>query len=235
MSKTIRYVLGTFFLPILLLLISSAHSVQAQYDWSVNMDALYYNLGWVGIGTNVPPNRLSVGDNSVGSSQSPWATIGIGNASGDSAIQLGQSPVAKGYMKWIWSNHLQLGTVNAAHPLALQTAGGNVGVGTTNPQTRLQVQGMVSSSCFTTATTPHLTVANQWYELGVLNGNCNMGANTKILLTQDNSGTGDISIISLRVKKGSVHDYDFTIQYYVNAIPTPGTTKFNIMAVKQAF
>jgi hypothetical protein len=97
--------------------------------------------GNVGIGFSNPSNRLVIGSDLTGASFNPAYTlaIGAGDTASDATLQLGESPNDKGYLKWIGAtNKFYISTANTA-PVILQNSGGNVGIGTTNPQEKLHV------------------------------------------------------------------------------------------------
>jgi hypothetical protein len=97
--------------------------------------------GYVGIGTSIASNLLTLGSDSLNSSATPAYTLSLGSTATNSIIQLGQNSNAKGFLRWNYnatnaSAYLSLGTVG--QNLALLEAGGNVGVGSTNPNHALQ-------------------------------------------------------------------------------------------------
>jgi hypothetical protein len=109
--------------------------------------------GKVGIGTTSPAALFHVAEASPGytglfgsniTGYSGGTNVSIGDDNASSLLYVGQSSFNKGFMLWTYdatpSNaHLGIGTYNGSNPLILQEAGGNVGIGTIYPNSRLQV------------------------------------------------------------------------------------------------
>jgi hypothetical protein len=92
-----------------------------------------YFGGNIGIGSTNPTNNLSIGSVSVGT----FAGVGIG-ASANMDIRVGQDTTHSVILGWKYnatagSAYSVLENYAGNNPLALQTNGGNVGIGTTNP------------------------------------------------------------------------------------------------------
>lgn len=98
--------------------------------------------GNVGIGTTSPSNKLVVGSD-IGATGVPNNSIGVGNASGNSSLTLGQDNANRVRISWIYnattSSAYTIFGSNATQPLVLQDTGGNVGIGTINPGSPLQI------------------------------------------------------------------------------------------------
>ena len=97
----------------------------------------------VGIGITTPSNKLTVGDDSNGAVSSGNSIV-IGNASGNSAIGVGQSSTVRGRMLWNYNAttanaYLSFGTAATTNALVLQDVGGSVGIGTTGPIHKLHI------------------------------------------------------------------------------------------------
>lgn len=104
----------------------------------------------VGIGTTSPARNLHV----VGS-------LGVGQDGANSLIELGDSvggSGARGWMQWISaSDYLQINSHNGTvySPIALNPNGGNVGIGTATPGSKLDVAGDVTIGVGGTPITKH--------------------------------------------------------------------------------
>jgi hypothetical protein len=117
--------------------------------WSQNGNDIYYNDGFVGIGTNSPEGSLHVPFVSgevtsvFGSNVSTWTNspnISIGGD--DATLYIGRSDSDKAYFTWYSSDdYASIGTYSGNHPLVLQDAGGNAGVGSSFiPLVKFQVE-----------------------------------------------------------------------------------------------
>jgi hypothetical protein len=118
--------------------------------------------GHVGIGT-VSPNsilhiaasnsasELFVGDNWMTPLADAQTRMYIGNSAANTSIVMGQSNNDNGIFRWVYNaasgnGYLRIDTTSAgaaAGNVVLQQSGGNVGIGTANPQAPLQVNGAV--------------------------------------------------------------------------------------------
>lgn len=108
--------------------------------------------GNVGIGALTPEGRLHVKE-SIGVPTSVFGTsitpynlvtnVSVGNDDEDAFLYIGQSE-AVGFLSWDYSStpssaNLRLGTYGGTNPLVLQPAGGNIGIGTNAPFSKLQI------------------------------------------------------------------------------------------------
>jgi hypothetical protein len=134
--------------------------------------------GKVGIGNLVPEGLLHVAkapDTQTGIFGSPistWtssANVAIGDDVGTPLIYIGQSPANKGYL--IWNTNPEpadaqflVGTYNGLNPVVLQPLGGNVGIGTLTPYSRLQVDYDFSGQAYLgySATLPNYFYHNEY-------------------------------------------------------------------------
>ena len=70
--------------------------------------------------------------------------VSIGDDESSSLLYIGQEYNNKGFLIWSYnatpaSAYFSIGTFSGNNPLILQSAGGNVGIGTTSPDSRLHV------------------------------------------------------------------------------------------------
>ncbi len=113
-------------------------------DWSERMRIK--SDGKVGIGTTSPNQLLTVTGRSNFDSQNNYYGSWIdGDSSGDSWFAVGQWHNLGGRME-AGANNLNLYTHNTSHDLTLQKDGGNVGIGTGTPSTKLEVDGETKST-----------------------------------------------------------------------------------------
>lgn len=110
--------------------------------------------GRVGLGTTSPAAQFHVAKATSTytglfgtpiSSYSAGTNLSIGDADVNCLMYLGQSDLNKGFLIWNYnvtpaSAYFGIGTYSGNNPLVLQQAGGNVGIGTTSPTSRLHVQ-----------------------------------------------------------------------------------------------
>lgn len=100
--------------------------------WSLSGEDAYYDEGDVGVGTNSPQARMHVHEGSI------WITGtgegGLPAAAGD-GLRLFRDPDGDGKV-FAWDY-----VTNTARSLSLQNPGGNLGVGTDQPETKLHVDG----------------------------------------------------------------------------------------------
>jgi len=126
--------------------------------------------GNVGIGNLIPAGTLHVAETAnaytgiFGTSISTWNTstnVSIGDDNAPALLYVGQSTDYKGYLYWSTNTttpsdaYLTLGTYAGYNPLILQEAGGNVGIGTFTPASRLEVQ-------YNSYGKTHLGYSNTW-------------------------------------------------------------------------
>ncbi len=126
------------------------------------------STGLFGIGTTAPTNLLSVGDDlgAVASSK----TVAVGSSSTNSGFTTGQDSTHRLAMAWVYNatpaNSYGVVSTIGTLPLALQSNGGNVGIGTTTPAAQLHTTGTVrfaglsgvgSSGCLANDTSGNIT------------------------------------------------------------------------------
>lgn len=110
--------------------------------------------GNVGIGVTYPVARFQVAESGSSytglfgtpiSSYTTGTNLSIGDDNANSLLYVGQSNSNKGFLIWNYDPTVSnaffgVGTYSGNNPLILQHAGGNVGIGTTMPATRLDVR-----------------------------------------------------------------------------------------------
>ncbi len=120
----------------------------------INPSMVITPAGYVGVSTSSPTNILSVGAD-LGAMANPLSSITLGSTNANTLFTLGQDATNRGRIKWTYnatpaSAFMSIGS-NASQPLVLQDAGGNVGVGKTSPQQKLDVNGEVVAALGTYA------------------------------------------------------------------------------------
>jgi len=109
--------------------------------------------GKVGIGNGIPSGLLHVAkipDYQTGIFGTPLSNfnsvtnLSVGDDAGTALLYVGQSEFDKGFLIWNYNPtpanaQFWVGTYNGSNPLVLQPVGGNVGIGTYAPASRLQV------------------------------------------------------------------------------------------------
>ena len=118
-----------------------------SYDLVIN-PGLNSTSGHVGIGTGLPRHKLHIAGNAE-----VFALEGSDHAY-MSFYPDGYSGGRKGYFGYsgATAEHIELNTESSSRPLVLQLTGGNVGIGTTNPSTDLQIGNTSNKSTDTILT-----------------------------------------------------------------------------------
>lgn len=184
----------------------------ADSDWVIDGDNVYRENGNVGIGTNSPDLKLSVRD----STQTLQALFGQGRTSGHSAIGFGEADAANKIFLIGYDHDNNFGFMRiGGDPVGARLIvadGGNVGIGTTNPTTKLEVAGTVQMWGFlmpTAASAGHVltssaTGVGTWQPAGNIGGSGTINyipkftaattlGNTGIYETDGNVGIGTTS------------------------------------------
>ncbi len=164
--------------------------------WLLNGTSTYYSNGNVGIGTNSPGMNLQVGNSTD--------HIGLGVNGVVDTVYFGSGSNGDGsktisYDRSNGSMTLKGGTVGSLTSQITIDAGGNVGIGTTSPNTNLSVNGSINipfgGSVFLGGQTsfgPAITTGYSNTKL-IINGGTagfqiNNQANNAVLMSIDNSG-----------------------------------------------
>jgi len=131
------------------------------YNGDNNMTLQEYG-GNVGVRTTSPSAMFHVAEESPGFTAlfghpiSPWSqgtNVAIGNDNEDAVLYVGQAPLREGFLIWQYNadpalGYFSVGTFNGSNNMTLQEYGGNVGVGTASPLSRLQVNYDYNGICY---------------------------------------------------------------------------------------
>lgn len=120
-------------------------------SFTVGASTLVVKGGNVGIGTAAPGHRLHVtGDNSLPTNG--FSGEGVIRIEGTNAavLDIGQNSDAAPYGGWLqaYDNRSENSTT---YPIVINPIGGNVGIGTTNPGSTLDVTGVIHASSYISA------------------------------------------------------------------------------------
>ena len=122
---------------------SCISSLSGLGQWTTNGSSIYYNGGNVGIGISTPQSILHVrGGNGVpATSGNMNSAVIFSSASGGPALNLGAYNSNAQATSYSFMSSAYENNAGVFLPLALQPSGGNVGIGTTNPAYKLEVNG----------------------------------------------------------------------------------------------
>lgn len=234
MNKNIFYKLVSLTLFVLVVPVKEVRS-QALPIWDYSSGGHIYNtyLGNVGIGIAPSLYRLRV----LGSGFFDVGGSGGGVYIGLPATQSGLNFTNTNRADIRFDNLILKLTVGSGtgvpSPIGLNIdTSGKVGIGTTPQIEKLFVLGTIGTTGSAGTVTTQSISTIGWKEKTVTFPFAFVGLVPKIILTQDNSGTGDMSLISFRVKKNTATTSGFTIEFYVDTVLTAGTTKFKWMALQ---
>jgi len=121
--------------------------------WQQNGSDIYYDAGFVGIGTDTPDGSLhvpfSVGNTTAafGTNISTWhsgTNLSVGNPSDDAFMYFGQDDAHKGFIAWEYDSsptdgYFGVGAYAGSNALILQPVANNTGVGV-NPLVKFHVE-----------------------------------------------------------------------------------------------
>lgn len=111
----------------------------SESQWTTAGSNIHFNTGNVGIGDATPDNKLTIrGTHSTASASAYNGLLLIHDETNSVAPHLGASVSYDGGNQHAW---FQVSSSSGAFPLALQPAGGQVGIGITNPSSLLHVNG----------------------------------------------------------------------------------------------
>jgi len=145
--------------------------------WQANSSDIYFNTGRVGIGTDAPQGKLQIQGSSGEQTQGQIHIVGNGEGGpGDAYISFYEG--AEGGSKWSAGvkdndNAFSIShglTMDAAPKFVIAEATGNVGIGTSNPAAKLDVNGhlIVRTSASTTPLTKAFAIKDNVSGLDVL-------------------------------------------------------------------
>jgi len=121
---------------------NSSWATIASSQWTTSGSDIYYNTGNVGIGTSSPTTKLHVSDTGTGtliSSSSDTTNTGFSWSDGTISGVLVASGVG-GTALYTQSNHPTVFGTNNTERMRIDSSG-NVGIGTSTPNTKFHVQG----------------------------------------------------------------------------------------------
>jgi hypothetical protein len=156
-------------------------------QWITNSSDISYSTGKVGIGT-APSFKLHIRGSNPNSDLMTLGATNTGNfalTSADGGAYGLFAGVSNTGRAWLQAGRYD---TNTAYDLTLQTAGGNVGIGTFAPSAKLDVSGNTKIS-----------------------STLDVGGNTKISTTLDVGGTRNVNS-----SQGGLNIYDYTVGDYTN-------------------
>jgi hypothetical protein len=113
-------------------------------QWTTTGNNIYYNTGNVGIGTNNPFSALHLHTNATTTESRMILSDNTTTASGSRGLHLVKVGNADGYLMNYENNPLIFGT-NGSERMHI-ASNGNIGIGTNNPQGKLDIYGFIYSS-----------------------------------------------------------------------------------------
>jgi len=180
--------------------------------WSQNGSNLYYNGGYIGIGTTAPVRPLTISTGAA-SNYSAWLNTATGPAVTDGFL-VGINNTLEGFV-WNWeAGPLLFGTHNVQRMVINSV--GDVGIGTSNPTARLQVNGgtKIGSNGVTVN------------ELREITGTTNATGMNVVIPYPSGYTVDNTRIISIEINLGG-HGWASIGGHFRNT-PVSGTSLFNV-------
>ena len=133
-------------------------------------DALYWNGRWLGIGTSAPLTPLTVntaiyGFPAASGTSQPSGGLRIQSSGGSVVLDTG---INSSSGSWLQVTHS--GNLGLYYPLLLNPSGGNIGIGTTAPSEKLEVDGRIKLTSGNYLNVDRISNSAHQYTYGIFEG-----------------------------------------------------------------